>query len=145
MLTRLIVAALLAVIAALVAASLSRRNRPSPEVAPDGWNVPSLLHRQDFAQPDSPWLVAVFSSATCEVCASVWERTQIVASAEVAVQNLEATADKRLHERYQIDAVPLVVIADDTGTVRKHFLGPVNAADLWGALAELRDAEDGED
>ena len=72
------------------------------------------------------------------MCASVWERAQVVDSGEVAVQNVEAKADKRLHERYRIDAVPLLVIVDAEGVVRRHFLGPVSAADLWGALAELR-------
>jgi hypothetical protein len=100
--------------------------------------VPAQLERFDFVRPDAPWLVALFSSSTCEVCAAVWERAQIVESDEVAVQNLDAGADKQVHERYRIDAVPLLVIVDADGAVRRHFLGPVNAAELWGALAELR-------
>lgn len=134
---RFAIAIALALVAAAVAAWLSRRNRRQP-VRSAGWTVPPQLERADFARPDAPWLVALFSSATCEICASVWERAQILEGAEVAVQNLEAKADRRLHERYKIDAVPLLVIVDAEGAVRRHWLGPVNAAELWGALAELR-------
>lgn len=137
MLTRLVAVVVLAGLAAIVAAVLARRSGPVPESSPS-WTVPAQLDRRDFARPDAAWLVVLFSSATCDVCASVWERAQIVEGAEVAVQNLEAKADVGLHERYRIDAVPLLVIADAEGIVRRHFLGPVSAADLWGALAELR-------
>jgi len=136
-LTRLVAVVVLAGLAAIVAAVLARRSGPVPESSPS-WTVPAQLDRRDFARPDAAWLVVLFSSATCDVCASVWERAQIVEGAEVAVQNLEAKADVGLHERYRIDAVPLLVIADAEGIVRRHFLGPVSAADLWGALAELR-------
>jgi len=73
------------------------------------------------------------------VCAAVWQRAEILASDDVVVQNLEAKADRAVHERYRIDAVPLVVLVDAEGVVRRHFLGPVKGADLWGALAELRE------
>lgn len=135
--SRVLVAVVLAVLAAAVAAWLSRRTRVEPASSPS-WTVPAQLDRADFARPDAPWLVALFSSATCEVCAAVWERAQVVEGGEVAVQNLEAKIDRRLHERYKIDAVPLLLIADAEGVVRQHWLGPVTAADLWGALAELR-------
>jgi hypothetical protein len=46
---------------------------------------------------------------------------------------------KAIHERYRIDAVPLVVIADDRGVVRKSFLGPVSATDLWAGVAAARE------
>jgi len=134
---RLVIAVVLAAVAAGAATVISRRIRRTPESSPS-WTVPPQLERADFARPDAPWLVVLFSSATCEVCAAVWERAQIVESGDVAVQNLEAKADRRLHERYRIDAVPLLIIADSDGVVRKHFLGPVSGADLWGALAELR-------
>jgi len=59
----------------------------------------------------------------------------------VAVQEVEVRRDRGLHQRYEIDAVPLVVVADRTGAVRAHHLGPTTAADLWGTLAELRRAD----
>ena len=43
-----------------------------------------------------------------------------------------------MHQRYAIDAVPCLVIADADGAVRAGFLGPVTATDLWAAVAEAR-------
>ena len=79
--------------------------------------APAQVDRADFPEPSAPWLVAGFSSATCETCASVWERAELLGSAEVAVVNVELTAQKALHERYHIDAVPLTVVADSDGVV----------------------------
>ncbi len=137
MLIRLVVVVSLASLAAIVATLIAKRTRPAPQSS-GAWNIPAQLDRRDFARPEAPWLVVLFSSATCEVCASVWERAQVVEGAEVVVQILEAKADVALHQRYRIDAVPLLLIADASGVVRQHFLGPVVAADLWGALADLR-------
>jgi hypothetical protein len=135
--SRLLLAVALALVAAGAAAVISRRTRRSPGQSPS-WTVPAQLDRRDFARPEAPWLVLLFSSATCQVCSSVWERAQVVEGRDVAVQNLEAKADRALHERYRIDAVPLLLLADAEGVVRRHFLGPVTAGDLWGALADLR-------
>ena len=82
--------------------------------------------------------MAAFTSATCDSCASVWARAQVLESADVVVQEVEARQRRDLHQRYRIDSVPLVVVADAEGAVRAHFLGPLRATDLWGALAELR-------
>ncbi len=57
----------------------------------------------------------------------------------MAIQEVEAVADKDLHQRYGVDAVPLVVVADAGGVVRRSFVGPPTATDLWAALAELRE------
>jgi hypothetical protein len=134
---RLIVAAVLVAIA-VVAAWVLQRRRPD---APTGgqWTVPAQLDRDDFVRPEAPWLVAVFTSATCDSCASVLERAEPLESRVVAVQHAEVAERKDLHERYGIDAVPTLVIADDAGVVRASFVGPVNATDLWGTLAELRE------
>ena len=53
---------------------------------------------------------------------------------DVAVQEVEYSASAELHRRYRIDAVPLVLLADDRGVVRANFIGPVTATDLWAAL-----------
>ncbi len=60
-------------------------------------------------------------------------------SKEVAVAEVEYGDAKALHEKYQIDAVPTLLICDALGVVRKHFLGPVNATDMWAAVAEIRE------
>jgi hypothetical protein len=50
----------------------------------------------------------------------------------------EFSESKELHERYGISGVPMVVIADAEGVVRKSFVGSVSATDLWAAVAEVR-------
>ncbi|MEZ5182825.1 MAG: thioredoxin domain-containing protein [Acidimicrobiales bacterium] len=124
--------------AGAVAWYLQRSQRPEPERGPS-WVVPSLLDRDHFERPDAPWLVAVFSSSTCLACADVREKAAALASDEVAVVELDAVAQRDLHERYGIDAVPMVLVADAGGIVRRDFVGPVTATDLWAAVAELRE------
>lgn len=134
--TRLAIAVVLVALAVLVAWLVQRR-RPQPERAPT-FHVPDALDRSDFDRPDAPWLVVAFTSATCDTCAAVIDKARALESDAVAVQEVEARADKAVHDRYGVDAVPLVVLVDADGVVRAHFFGPVSAADLWSALAELR-------
>jgi hypothetical protein len=101
--------------------------------------VPIQLDRTDFADSATPWLVAVFSSASCSTCADVVRKAQVLRSKEVAVCDVEYTANRALHEKYSISAVPIVVIADAAGVVRAAFTGPVSATDLWAAVAEARE------
>jgi hypothetical protein len=135
---QLVVLAAVGLVAVVVAAVLRRRDRAQPDRGPS-WTVPTLLNRADFDRPDAPWLVAVFSSATCLACADTWAKAQLLASDAVAVQEVEAAARRDLHDRYGIDAVPLVLVADEAGVVQRHFVGPPTATDLWAALAELRE------
>jgi hypothetical protein len=135
---RLLIVAVVAVVAVVVAVLVQRR-QPASEPVRTGYHVPAQLHRPDFARPDAPWLVAVFSSATCATCADVVDKVRVLESDAVAVQDLEVTAERELHDRYGIDGVPTTVIADAEGVVRASFLGPATATDLWAALAELRE------
>jgi hypothetical protein len=114
-----------------------RRRPPAPTTA--GHVLPDRVARTDFTRPDAPWLVAVFTSATCESCAAVRDKARHLASTEVAVQEVEVGADRSLHGRYRITAVPAVVVADAAGVVRATFIGPVTATDLWATVAELRE------
>jgi thioredoxin-related protein len=134
---RILIAAVLIAIAIVVAYVLQRRRPDAPTQS--SWTVPVQLDRQDFADPDRPWLVVTFTSATCSTCAGVKEKVAILESDAVAVQDVEAVADKALHDRYGIDAVPTLVIADGEGVVRASFVGPVTAADLWATMADLRE------
>ena len=138
---RLLIVLALAAAAGGVAVVLQRR-RPRPDLGPPQWSIPGALDRGDFDRPSAPWLVVEFSSATCDTCAAVWDRVRLLESGEVAVQEVEVRRDRGLHQRYEIDAVPLVVVADRTGAVRAHHLGPTTAADLWGTLADLRRVDD---
>lgn len=141
---RLLLALALVAVATVIAVVLQRR-RPAPPVTTE-WHVPVQLDRSDFARPEAPWLVAVFTSATCDTCADVWSKAVHLDAGPdgpVAAQEIEVTADPELHRRYAIDAVPLVLLADSSGVVARHFLGPVSTADLWAALAEMRAGSDG--
>jgi hypothetical protein len=135
----LLVAVPVVVVACVVAAVLQRRSRPDAPTQPRAYAVPSQLDRDDFERPDAPWLVVVFTSGTCLSCAGTMERALPLASDAVAVQEVEFVASKALHERYAIDAVPMLLVADDEGVVRASFIGTPTAADLWAALAELRE------
>lgn len=124
---------------ALVVAAVVERRRPARQPAETGYRVPEQLHRVDFDRPEAPWLVAVFTSATCRTCAGIWDKARHLESDAVAVQQVELSEHRDLHERYRIDAVPTTVVADAEGVVRASFLGPATATDLWAALAELRE------
>lgn len=135
---RIALALILALLALAIAAVLQRRQRPAAPVR-TGYTVPQQLDRADFARPEVPWLVAVFTSSTCNTCQGVWERAQPLESEAVAVQEIEYLADRRLHDRYEIEAVPSTLVVDAAGVVVKSFLGPVTATDLWAAVAEARE------
>lgn len=127
----------IAAVAAVIALVL-RRRRPDAPTQSTG-RVPEQLDRQDFPDPDVAWLVAVFTSMTCDACRDVRAKVEVLASEQVAVTAVEYPARRDLHDRYRIDSVPLVVIADEQGVVRRSFLGPVTATDLWAAVASARE------
>ena len=135
---RLLIAAAIVVVAVVVALIVKRR-RPDAPTQPAG-RVPTQLDRADFERPDAPWLVAVFTSATCATCADVVAKAAVLASDEVAVTDVEWQSQRGVHDRYRIDGVPLLVIADREGVVRGSFAGPVTATDLWAAVAAAREA-----
>ena len=136
---RFLLAAVVVAVAVVIAVIMERRR---PEAPTQGnWAVPAQLDRADFARPDAPWLVAVFTSATCDSCAQAVDRAKVLASAEVAVDEAEVKARPDLHRRYHIDAVPIIVVADREGVVRTSFTGPPSATDLWAAVAGVRDGD----
>jgi hypothetical protein len=132
--------ALVVVAVAVLAAAVLRRRQSGEQVArpAPAWVVPERVERSDFGSPAEPWLVAVFTSSTCEACALVADKAQVLASGSVAVRELDAVRDRSVHQRYGINAVPLVIVCDVDGVVRHHTLGPVTATDLWAAVADVR-------
>jgi hypothetical protein len=136
---RVILAAAVVALAALIAVLVERRRPAAPTQAQ--WTVPAQLDRDDFDGPEVPWLVAVFTSATCETCAVARDKAAVLASTDVVVQEVEVMARRDLHDRYGIDAVPTILVADRAGVVRKSFLGPPTATDLWAAVARARESE----
>jgi hypothetical protein len=133
---RLLIAAALVAAAVLVAFVVERR-RPAPPTQ-SHWAVPGQLDRQDFAGQDQPWLVAVFTSSVCESCARATAKASVLASPQVAYQDVSFQERPDLHQRYGIEAVPTIVVADPDGVVRASFVGVPTATDLWAALAEAR-------
>src|SRR5438270_3569846 len=130
---------LLAVAIALAVAALAlvlQRRRPEPP-SQRRWAVPAQVDRFDFDRPGAPWLVLVFSSATCDACATAVARAHAISSADVAVQEVEFAARRDLHQRYNIETVPMLVVADRDGVVRADFIGIPAEGEVEQALAEL--------
>ena len=139
MAARLIIA-LAVVVVAVVAAKLLERRRPAPPTR-DAYPVPAQLDRLDFPRPEAPWLFVLFSSRTCDSCRPMVERVCALESETVATIQVEAQADKALHDRYRIEGVPMVVLADDQGVVRAGFVGAVESWELEEALEKARSAD----
>jgi hypothetical protein len=133
-----VVVVLVLVLVAVAVAELIRRRTAQPAPVRTGAIAPGQLDRGDFARPDADWLVVLFSSDTCLSCGGAWEKVELLESGAVAVERVSFQADRERHERYGVDAVPLVLVADADGVVRATFVGPPSAADLWASLAELR-------
>jgi hypothetical protein len=135
---QLLIAAAIIVVVVAAARLLRRRLTAAAPTQAGGWAAPAQLDRADFDGPNSPWLVVVFSSATCDSCADMVRKAKVMACPQVAVHEAEAAKDKALHRRYRIEAVPITVVADAAGVVRASFVGPASATDLWAAVAEVR-------
>jgi hypothetical protein len=124
--------------AALVVGAVLRRRRVVDAPTQPEYAAPAQIDRDDFATATAPWLVAVFSSASCDACADVKSKAQVLASGDVDVVDVEYPTETALHRKYHIDAVPMVVLADRAGVVRASFVGPMSATDLWAAVAAAR-------
>ena len=133
---RLTVAVALIALAAAVAFLLRRRRSSPPTQA--HWPVPAQLDRRDFHGEQSPWLVAVFTSAACDSCQRATAKAAVLDSAQVAYQEVSYQERRDLHERYRVEAVPTTVMADPEGVVKASFVGVPSATDLWAAMAEAR-------
>ncbi len=140
--SRLAIAVAIVAIAVIVAVVQRRRRRVDAPTQP-AVRAPAQLDRHDFEGADTEWLLVVFTSATCQTCADVARKAQVVASSAVHVVEVEYGADRELHRRYAIEAVPTTVLAGHDGVVRMSFLGPVSATDLWAAIAEAREPGSG--
>lgn len=132
---QLVVALAIMAVAAIVSEVVRRRRRTDPPTQPRR-ELPTQLDRSDF--PGAGWLVVVFTSDTCSTCEDVVRKAEVVRCDEVEVDVASFQARRDLHERYHIDAVPCLVIADGDGVVHAGFLGPVTATDLWAAVANAR-------
>lgn len=133
-------AVLLVAVVAVVALVTGRRRAADAPINAPAWPVPAQLDRADFDHPERPWLVALFTSATCEGCARVVGIAEALASPQVSVQVVPWQERRDLHERYGIEAVPCFVVADARGVVGFGHVGSqISATDLWAAVAETRE------
>jgi hypothetical protein len=134
--TRILIAVAVAAVAGAVAWWL-RRRRP---VAPprDAYPIPRQLDRNDFPRPDAEWLVAYFSSETCGSCQALGPKVVALESVAVVTCELEFGRARELHERYEISAIPMILVTDREGVVHRAFVGATTATDLWAAVAEVR-------
>jgi hypothetical protein len=139
MAARIGIALAVLVVVGVVAIVMERRRRAGTSPVRDAFPVPRQLTRSDFDRPDAPWLVALFSSDTCDGCEAMRRRVAALGTGEVAVADVSWQAGRALHERYEIAGVPTVVVADAEGVVRRAFVGSVSATDLWAAVAGARD------
>lgn len=138
MVSRAVLAVLLVAVVAGAAWWLRRRLVPAAPTQPR-WQAPAQIDRSDFPAADTPWLVVLFTSATCHTCADMVRKAAVLASAQVAVTEVEFADQPDLHRKYGIEAVPIVAVADPDGVVQATFVGPATATDLWAAVAEARD------
>ena len=130
--------AIAVIVVALGIGAVLRRLRSVEAPTQPAFSAPAQLDRADFGGAASPWLVAVFSSASCDACSDVVRKAKVLECAEVAVVEVEYSASAALHRKYHVDAVPIAVLADHAGVVRASFIGPMSATDLWAAVAEAR-------
>ena len=130
---RLLLAVATVAVAAVVAAVVGRHRRSDPPTQPRGV-LPTQLDRSDFPESTAPWLVVVFTSTTCSTCRDMVTKAMVLESNAVAVVDVSFQERRDLHERYAIDAVPAIVVADADGAVQASVLGPVPAAALWAAV-----------
>ena len=136
MIVRIAIAVALIAIAGVVAWRLERR-RPVPPPR-DAYPVPRQLDRDDFPRPEAGWLVALFSSTTCDSCDGLPAKLAPLESLDVVTCEVEYHAQPDLHTRYEISGIPTTVVADAEGVVHAAFVGAFTATDLWAAVAEAR-------
>lgn len=137
--TRVLLALVVAAVVAVVAVVAERRRRSRAAPVRDPYPVPRQLHRADFPRPDAPWLVVLFSSDTCDGCEPMRGRIPALESADVAVVDVPWQTGRTLHERYGISGLPMLLVGDAEGVVRRAFVGSVSSTHLWAAVAAARD------
>jgi hypothetical protein len=132
--TAVLVAAVTA-LAVLIAAAVNHR-RPDAPSTPT-FAVPQQVDREDFDDPGSPWLLALFTSATCMSCQEAREVVLPLDFGDLTVQDIVYPTRSDLHERYHIDAVPAVVLADAEGVVTWSYVGAPPSSAIVEVMQDL--------
>lgn len=139
MIVRLVIALVLIAVAWFIGRRLDRRaERAAPVSGQDSAHVPEHLDRNDFPRPEAECLLVLFSSATCGGCAEMSEKVAGLDSAAVAAYEVDYETQRELQEKYSIDIVPMVLVADADGVVRAHTLGNVPENEVRAAVFRAR-------
>ncbi|MEM9035708.1 MAG: hypothetical protein AAGA99_03975 [Actinomycetota bacterium] len=133
---RYLLAAVLLIVAVGIAVVLDRRRRPT-SVPSRRFRLPTHFDRLDLPEPELPWLLAIFTSTTCDTCRGVVEAAQPLRSETVGVAELPFQLHRSLHDKYEIEAVPAALLVDRAGEVQASWLGVIEPGDLWGRVSEL--------
>jgi len=121
-----------------------KHRRPDAPTAPK-FAAPQQLDRSDFASVDSPWLLVLFGSKTCMSCLDARSSLQSIDLSQVQMVEVEVETNRDTHQRYGIDAVPTVVLADHEGVVRWSYLGAPPPELVREAFVEAGIMDDGTD
>ena len=130
--SRVIVLVLLSSAASLTAVLLRKLNKRN--FLTSGWSIPGHLSREDFRFTNEPWLVVIFSSESCETCKPLVAESMKLSSLGIAIQEIAVETNKDLHEKYGIDAVPMLLLVDKFGVVRSSHLGPTNSEEVRNSI-----------
>jgi hypothetical protein len=134
-----VVTLLIVIAIAAVAAGLAWRFNGRAADAPTTpqFAAPQQLDRSDFDHPELDWLLVLFSSETCLSCHEAREALTPIRFDRVAVQDLPVETSRAIHDRYSVDAVPIMVLADTDGVVRWSYLGAPPAEALRDILVDI--------
>lgn len=119
--TTVILVVVIAAAALALAAIVNRRNPDAPTTPQ--FAVPQQLDRNDFEDATQEWALVMFTSGTCMTCRDAREMIEPVRATPIDVTEVSYETHRGLHERYGINGVPTLVLADQHGVVRWSFLG----------------------
>lgn len=132
---RLLIAAVLAVVAVLVAFVMERRRVEQPFTVRRS-SVPTRVRPSDVGLEDGPAIV-VFTEASCNSCQAVIRLVRGPAGAELPVADVEFGQAKDLHKRFEIDTVPTTLVVHGDGVVAGGWTGTIDPGELTMAIAEV--------
>lgn len=132
---RLLIAAVLVIVAVVIAVVLERRRTDVPFTVLRG-SVPTRVRPQDVGLEAGPAIV-VFTEASCNSCQAAIRLVRGPAGADLPVVDVEYGESKQLHDRFGIDTVPTTVVVGDDGVVSAGWTGKVDPGDLAVALADV--------
>ncbi|GIU85320.1 MAG: hypothetical protein KatS3mg008_2095 [Acidimicrobiales bacterium] len=121
-------AAVVGATAALVGLVLRRRG--SQDAGLDLHGVPVHLEPADLGLSPSEWALVVFTDSECASCASTVRSAREKTAGRVALVEVDYRIRPDLHEKYRVDAVPMLLLVADDGTVDSWFVGPPTDHDL---------------